>query len=240
MGRPCKPRPTAKLTGSLSDIPTQSERQSDMEILVALIVFVLVCIGFWQMFHSDQGWWNNPRYHYPKQQRQQFERRQRQQQQQHQQQQQEWERLHDLFRPRYSRETIVSVHPNATIVTTGALKLGQVWHVILVPWPNKRLITEADLLSFTHGQPWYLACTGEAVYPEGHLGLDPTFHNLQMAITCPCCREKMARIYHWNNQPYYSRDLYPIQCQLLISPDFIDWDIMKLHPSEPFKLKAST
>ena len=211
-----------------------------MEILFFLLFVVLLGLWFRQAFHSDQGWWNNPKYHYPtKHQRQQFQRDQREQHAQRQQQQLEWARLHDLFSPRYHRETIVSVHPNATIVTTGALKLGQVWHVVLVHWPMDPITTESELTTFLHEQPWYLACTGEAVYPEGHLGLDPTFHNLQMAITCPCCREKMARIYHWNNQPYYSRDLYPIQFQLLISPDFIDWDIMKLHPSDPFKLKAS-
>ncbi len=205
-----------------------------MDMILGIVIFSLL-IGFfiWSCNPDNAVWGQRQQL---KQQRQQFEIQQRQQQQQ----QLEWERLHDLFRPRYSPETIRTVHPNATIVITGAVRLGQVWHVILVHWPMNPITNESEMTTFVHGQPWFVACNGEAVYPEGFLDLAPTFHDLEMAITCPSCREKMARVYHWNNQPYYSRDLYPIQCQLLISPDFIDWDIMKLHPSEPFKFKAST
>ena len=138
---------------------------------------------------------------------------------------QEKQILREAETPRWTEEELALIHPDAAIVGAVAQRLGNSWHVVLfhmdVEGPDPP-ITEREL---------FLACTGQRTEPYDIIVKAPTHDALHYTITCPDCRATMNRVYAINNQPRHADFLHPQQMQLLLTPEMVNWDVSRLHPS---------
>ena len=140
--------------------------------------------------------------------------------------------------PRWIPEELEFIYPGATIVLNAAQRFGHEWHVVLTPYNAAFFRSDDAILRFFHDNDWFLACTGKQIEPIGITPMLAAFDSLSHTITCPTCLDTMTRIYSASHQPHLASDLYQQQAQLLLSPEFVDWDVTKLRPQQPQKQKA--
>ena len=189
-----------------------------------LLIVAIIGVFIWSCNPDNAVWGQNPS-------------KQRRELEKH------YDRLNCTVTPRYHPDELALHHPEATVVINASMRLGNDWHVILHPWDQRDWDPDAPdaedrMLALLYEKDWFLACTGQAMRPDGFTPLLAAFFNLEHTISCPYCLAAMTRIYIINKQPGYPRELYRSQAQLMVSPELLGWDTARLRPPRTRKQKA--